>query len=72
MGEERLSSSDRTKLVKGLVERFGHEQKYIRAKMGDCDDVPRFLANLEKAHQQTAKSTLRFGPESSKLSKDDS
>lgn len=32
----------------------------LRSPMRDCDDVPKYLKRMEKAHQQTAKSTLHF------------
>ncbi len=69
MGRERLDKSERSAFVEGLVARFGHEQQYIRAKMRDCNDVPRFLANLENAHKQTSKSKLNFGPGASRSEK---
>ncbi len=51
-----------SEMAEEVVRRFGTAQRDIRAKMRACDDVPRFIRNVENAHRQTARSTLRFGP----------
>ena len=52
--------------VKEIAQRFGAGEQDLRVRMRDCDDVPRFIQKVERAHQQTAKSKLRFGPAPSK------
>ena len=42
-----------------IIRRFGQE---VRIPMRQCDDVPRYVQKIEDAHQQTAHSTLHFGP----------
>jgi len=60
---ERPSGPFQASLVaQQVVQRFGASGKEIRVQMRDCDDVPRYIEKMERAHQQTANSTLRFGP----------
>jgi len=59
-----------SQMAEHLVRRFGTWGEDIRISMRDCDDVPRFIQKLEQAHQETAKSTLHFGPRPSQPPKD--
>ena len=45
-----------------VVRRFGAAGPGIRVQMRDCDDVQRYIRKMTDAHNQTAGSTLRFGP----------
>ena len=49
-------------MAQQVVRQFGAAGQEIRIPMRQCDDVPRYIQRLEKAHEQTANSTLRFGP----------
>ena len=51
------------KMVQKVVRQFGAAGTEIRIPMRQCNDVPIFIENMEKAHKQTANSTLRFGPQ---------
>ena len=51
-----------SKIVQQVVKRFGAAGKEISVPMRDCDDVSRYIQRMENAHQQTANSTLHFGP----------
>lgn len=45
-----------------FIDRFGDGTRF-RVQMRECDDVPRFIERLDRAHERTAHSTLRFGPQ---------
>jgi len=61
--EPTFRSSKPSQMAEEVVRRFGTaQQRDIRVKMRACDDVPRVIRKVEKAHRQTASSTLRFGP----------
>lgn len=51
-----------SQMAQQVVRQFGASGQDIRVPMRQCDDVPRYIQRLERAHQQTANSTLRFGP----------
>jgi len=57
-------------LAQTIVGKFGSDEQGIRVRMRASDDVPRFIKKMKDAHQQTAKSTLRFGPATQQPGKD--
>lgn len=50
------------KIVQEVVQRFGATGQKIDVTMRQCEDVPRYIEKVKHAHEQTAVSTLRFGP----------
>ena len=63
--ERPLEPSRASQMAQRVVRRFGAAGAGIRVHMRDCDDVRRYIQNMESAHRQTAQSTLRFGPPAS-------
>jgi len=59
-----MISEEQSRLVKGLLDFCKKEGievgNFIEIRMRDCDDVPKYLARMYKAHEETKKSRLRF------------
>jgi hypothetical protein len=52
-------------IMQRVVSEFGAAKTDIQVEMRQIDDVPRFIKKMEKAHKETAQSTLHFGPSGS-------
>ena len=59
-----MNSEERSRLVKGVLDfckKAGIEVgNLIEIRMRDCEDVPKYLERMYKAHEETKNSTLRF------------